>query len=155
MFCHWCHMVSDRGGGVRAAVKDRRDRAVGRWSRRVRSESSSCVCAALSPGTHWRRRLQGLHLLTSPLCIVYTDGPMFYLCWLFMCLFLLFLLALRSQNQRMDSSWVCYKQLVVWRNFNLRNCILCLAPYLWGDGKIVPKIWWCPHLASFRNQMAH
>ena len=33
--------------------------------------------------------------------------------------FFSFLLALRSQNQRSDESWVCYEQLWIWCNFNI------------------------------------
>ena len=51
------------------------------------------------------------HRISSGLC--------FYLCYLFLCLFYIFLLALKSQNQRMDGSWVWYEQLGAWRNFSI------------------------------------
>ena len=48
-----------------------------------------------------------LHCLISPLSILYySEGLMFYLCYLFLFLFIYFLLALRSQKQRMDGSYV-------------------------------------------------
>ena len=69
-----------------------------------------------------------------------------------------FLLALRSQNQWMDCSWVCYEQLGVWCNFNITMIgFFASTPYFWGDGKlpqILPKIWWCPHLVPCHNQTA-
>jgi len=69
-----------------------------------------------------------------------------------------FLLALRSQNQWMDCSWVCYEQLGVLCNFNITMIgFFASTPYFWGDGKlpqILPKIWWCPHLAPCHNQTA-
>ena len=46
---------------------------------------------------------------------------MFYLSYLFLYFFSLFcfLLALRSQNQRSDTLWVCYEQLGEQCNFNI------------------------------------
>jgi len=41
-----------------------------------------------------------------------------YVTYLFI-LFFFKLLALRSQNQRMDDSWVCYDELGVWCSFNI------------------------------------
>ena len=60
------------------------------------------------------------------------------------------LLALRSQNQRINGSWVCYKQLGVWCNFNSRNWILSLVPFFgrWGNcpkfcRKLHGALIWC------------
>jgi len=51
--------------------------------------------------------------------VCYRADLCFYLCYLFLCLFYIFLLALKSQNQRMDGSWVWYEQLGAWRNFSI------------------------------------
>ena len=55
------------------------------------------------------------HIVISPLGIIYTTDLLFPS----VACFFIFLLALRSQNQRMDGLWVCYEQLEIWCNFNI------------------------------------
>ena len=70
---------------------------------------------------------------------------MFYLCYLF----LFFLLPLRSQNRRMDGSWLCYEQLVgygvifniIWLDSSPRRLVFWEMRKL---SQILPKIWRSP-----------
>ena len=93
-----------------------------------------------------------IYLIICLLVIYYTKGLTFCFCYLF----LYFLLALRSQNQQMDGTRVCYKQLRVWCNFNILLLDSSPRSFIFREvGKlpqIVPKIWRCPHLARCRNQ---
>jgi len=70
----------------------------------------------------------------------------------------LFLLVLRSQNQRMECLWVCCRQLWVWCSFNIPWLDSFLVPPVFREmGKllqILPKIWLYPRLASCCNQLA-
>jgi len=42
-----------------------------------------------------------------------------------------------------------------WRyGTSLKSCHCRCAPYFGGDGKMLQKIWGCPHLASHCDEMA-
>jgi len=72
-----------------------------------------------------------IHLSPWLVCLLYNIPTDLYFTSV-TCFFILFFFALRSQNQRMDSSWICYKQLGVWCNFNSRDWILHLFPLFSG-----------------------
>ena len=76
---------------------------------------------------------------------------MLYPCFLF----LNFLLALRSQNQQMDGSWVRYEQLGIWCDFEIGffASSRCFS-WRWGNCPKFCRKWQCPHLAICRNQTA-
>jgi len=68
------------------------------------------------------------------------------------------LLAFRSQNQRMDGSWVCYGQLWEWCYFDIPWLDSLPRPLFlrrWGNcPKFCQKIWRCHRLVSCHNETA-
>jgi len=97
---------------------------------------------------HWSIAYLLVHSVRS------TGVLMFYLCYSF--LYFFSSLVLRSHNQQMGGSWVCYEQLGVWCNFNISWFgFFASSPYFRGDGEIapnLPKLWLCPHSSTCRNQ---
>jgi len=66
------------------------------------------------------------------------------------------LLAFRSQNQRMDGSWVCYGRLWEWCYFDIPWLDSLPRPLFsrrWGNcPKFCQKIWRCRRLVSCHNE---
>jgi len=99
-----------------AAAVDRRDRQRkdGRKDRQTDTRQFHRPCSG-----YYSEITTVYFFLISPLGIYVLYRQTYVLPQLLISLFNFSLLVLRSQNQRLDGSWVCYEQMSVWSDFNI------------------------------------